>query len=114
MSNLRVLLLSVFLLSINVLAAKIQYAVHVTVDGHDGEPFTATYWSSTANIPNTKAKNIANNMSNWSGGKFEASWNRRSEKVVVKNVEVVDDSEGIKDSMISEMHNLCRSHTGIA
>ncbi|KAF2156521.1 hypothetical protein K461DRAFT_97272 [Myriangium duriaei CBS 260.36] len=95
------LLVAVCLLSINALAAKIQYAVHVNTVGADGNDKVGTYWSSTTSISDSKAVVVAQHMRSWSNNKFKGTYSNK--KVIVENVDVLDDEEGIKDRMIGEM-----------
>ncbi|KAF2148078.1 hypothetical protein K461DRAFT_283157 [Myriangium duriaei CBS 260.36] len=105
----KALLLTVAVASVNVLAAKIQFAVHVNSAGADGEDKVSTYWSASQKIKEDKALKIAQNMRSWSGDKYKANYH--NQKVVVENLNAEDDQEGVKDRVMGDMINIISRNT---
>ncbi|KAF2149155.1 hypothetical protein K461DRAFT_297613 [Myriangium duriaei CBS 260.36] len=89
-------------------SATIQYAVHVHTTDSLGNDHVGTYWSPNIRIEDFQAIDIAQHMRVWSDNRFQAIYRRK--KVVVTNVEVLNDGESVKRETIDEMiHVVCRN-----
>jgi hypothetical protein len=105
--NFYLLLLGLLLLSINVIASRIDYIARYSASDDPAKAPEKVQLES--NIPNGQEDNVIKHTSEWSRGKFRAYYSKRS-VLTVEAVEV-QNSKRRANQLVQEIQRLIDQHT---